>query len=614
MTGFVRWAAITTCLVCLTAIGTWIGAKQWYQNTAPPGETEQNKEVQEAPVKLLVAFAQPLAKSVARPRPDGLTRILENADLRTPAGRKIDIQTVTTTSQKMIEGVLNGSLEAQILIPASPIYLDLADQESTLKSGKPALVNRTAFMQMPYVFTMRRTHAEAMGWPGKQITWLDLKNLAKDGWKSAGRPEWGNLKTLMVNPEYSDAGLQCVMSFAHAVLNKSKDLNSDDFSNPKFSEALQLLGSSIVWYASSFDDLIKNETLDGPGHCDVVYLPEHHLISLNEHTARRKLQPAWVAIYPRHTIVDQVTAAVVDRQWSSEEQRSAGEVVLKYLQSNNVQKRLLSVGYRPMSPDLPLAAPLDSTRGIDPTQPRAVLELPPAPVVLDALSAWNKSLFTKGKTVPSGNSNYRQAEVTHSHMTPTVRCVHRAKPCTVLVRRTTQRTIIGTGVIVDPRGYLVTNRHVVGTDSAVTVRFLGDSDKEFPGKVVWNDPRQDLAIVKIEAAGSYPVIGFADSDQLEEGETVVAIGNPLGYIGSVSLGIISALNREVSYADAVLTQLIQTDASINPGNSGGPLLNIEGNLIGINVAVRTEAQNIAFSIPSNRVHKIVKEQLAKFKT
>jgi serine protease Do len=124
------------------------------------------------------------------------------------------------------------------------------------------------------------------------------------------------------------------------------------------------------------------------------------------------------------------------------------------------------------------------------------------------------------------------------------------------------------------------------------------------------DPDQDLAIVRILAPGKYPAIKYGDPREREVGETVIAIGNPLGYTGTVTVGIISAMGRDIAGpSGAVLPRLIQTDAGINPGNSGGPLLDIDGELVGIVFAVRSGAQNIAFAIPADRVRAYVKKCL-----
>jgi S1-C subfamily serine protease len=153
----------------------------------------------------------------------------------------------------------------------------------------------------------------------------------------------------------------------------------------------------------------------------------------------------------------------------------------------------------------------------------------------------------------------------------------------------------GSGVIVSPDGYIVTNSHVARAPGALRVRFAGGGEAE--ATLVGADDRTDLAVVR--AAGLAPsTLALPDQGRARIGELVVAIGNPLGLERSVSLGVVSALHRDLPTRDGVLEGLIQTDASVNPGNSGGPLLDADGAVVGITTAMLPWARGIAFAIPS----------------
>ncbi len=163
---------------------------------------------------------------------------------------------------------------------------------------------------------------------------------------------------------------------------------------------------------------------------------------------------------------------------------------------------------------------------------------------------------------------------------------------------------MGTGVVIDPRGYAVTNYHVVEGVRRIEVTLA--SGKTTAATLVSHDPRTDLAVIKIASEAHLPVATIGTSSDLMIGETVLALGNAYGYEHTVTRGIVSALHRNVEVSRSQRYEdLIQTDASINPGNSGGPLLNINGEVIGINVAVRAGAQGIGFAIPIDRVLDIV---------
>jgi len=170
---------------------------------------------------------------------------------------------------------------------------------------------------------------------------------------------------------------------------------------------------------------------------------------------------------------------------------------------------------------------------------------------------------------------------------------------------------VGSGVIVDSNGYILTNAHVIDSGNAKNIKVLLNSGDEKEAKVLWYDSLLDLAVLKVNATG-LPVAKLGDSDDLVIGETVVAIGNPLGleFQSTVTSGIISGLNRSITVENNVIEDLIQTDASINPGNSGGPLLNAKGEVIGINTAKITSAEGLGFAIPINTVKPVI-EQIVK---
>ena len=169
--------------------------------------------------------------------------------------------------------------------------------------------------------------------------------------------------------------------------------------------------------------------------------------------------------------------------------------------------------------------------------------------------------------------------------------------------RTYESKGIGTGVIYRSDGYILTNNHVVGQADDISCT-LNDKRK-FKGKVVGRDPFTDLALVKIDA-NNLPVARFGTSVGLRPGDWAIAIGSPLGMDHSVTLGIISAIGRQVDGLSQI-AEVIQTDAAINPGNSGGPLLNIHGEVIGINEAIRGDGQNIGFAIPVDTVKDVAKQ-------
>jgi serine protease Do len=164
----------------------------------------------------------------------------------------------------------------------------------------------------------------------------------------------------------------------------------------------------------------------------------------------------------------------------------------------------------------------------------------------------------------------------------------------------------GSGVVIGKEGYILTNNHVVEGAKEVTVTFA--NQKEYKAQVVGRDPKTDLAVLKVQSKESFPAVTMGDSDQLKVGDWVVAIGNPFGLNNTVTSGIVSAKGRVIGAGP--YDDFIQTDASINPGNSGGPLINMQGELVGINTAILPNGQGIGFAIPVNTAKPLVPQLIS----
>jgi serine protease Do len=222
------------------------------------------------------------------------------------------------------------------------------------------------------------------------------------------------------------------------------------------------------------------------------------------------------------------------------------------------------------------------------------------------------------------------SESQYSRLTPEVLVAREVAPAVVYIESTRpffagfafsgqrvvrNETISGSGVVIEKSGYIVTNYHVVGSDSKkVTVQFDPSFDtNEYEAELVSFVEKDDLALLKISGEREFPVVRRGTSSDLMIGERVIAIGNPLDLKLTVSSGIVSGLHRDLRIQGAGVplhfTDLIQTDAAINRGNSGGPLLNVLGELVGINTAVNQGAENLGFAIPVDRVEEVLRDHL-----
>lgn len=229
-------------------------------------------------------------------------------------------------------------------------------------------------------------------------------------------------------------------------------------------------------------------------------------------------------------------------------------------------------------------------------------------------------------TTPSQAQTPRE-RASDARQSPTVMAIRRASPAVVNIhgQKTVRSTAagmagadgpdsfkqvngMGTGVVIDPRGYVITNYHVV--EDVEDIRVTLHDGETTSADLVTSRIRNDLALIKVNTDGPLPTIPRGTSSDLMVGETVIAIGNAYGYVHTCTQGIISALHRDVPVNETQdYIDLIQISAGINPGNSGGPLLNIDGDLIGVNVAVRVGAQQIAFAIPIDQVIDIVTDMI-----
>ncbi|MHB8910707.1 MAG: Do family serine endopeptidase [Syntrophales bacterium] len=170
---------------------------------------------------------------------------------------------------------------------------------------------------------------------------------------------------------------------------------------------------------------------------------------------------------------------------------------------------------------------------------------------------------------------------------------------------------LGTGMIIDAQGHILTNHHVAG--GATKLEVLLSSGERYPAKLVGTDPKTDLAVIRISPKGPLPYVTFGDSDKVEVGEWVVAIGHPRGLDQTVTQGIISAKHRAGISDPGSYQDFLQTDAAINPGNSGGPLLNLQGEVIGVNAVIVSQSggfEGIGFTIPSNMAINVSKALIA----
>lgn len=231
---------------------------------------------------------------------------------------------------------------------------------------------------------------------------------------------------------------------------------------------------------------------------------------------------------------------------------------------------------------------------------------------------WSALFLLAGTTVLSATERVTPEVLATRRALPSVGNIHTEKaanPSNSVFTSDKARKIngMGTGIVFDERGYMVTNYHVIADVDAIRVEFEDENHvrSSYIARKVRFDREHDLAIIKVDGAKPFKVMPTGTSSDLMYCEKVIAIGNAFGYDGTVTLGYISALGRDVEANETVsYKNLIQTDAAINPGNSGGPLINMDGEVIGINVAIRANAQKIGFAIPIDDARKVIAKMMS----
>ena len=177
-------------------------------------------------------------------------------------------------------------------------------------------------------------------------------------------------------------------------------------------------------------------------------------------------------------------------------------------------------------------------------------------------------------------------------------------PWKVPLPQQSQGISLGSGFIINEEGYILTNAHVAANATEIRVVLSGD-DQQIPARIIGMDPMTDTALLKAEAGYPLQALPLGDSDSLKVGEMVIAIGNPLGLTHTMTSGLISAKQRVIPGQDGQILDFLQTDSAINPGSSGGPLINLYGEVIGINTAIISDAQLVGFAIPMNTVKEVM---------
>ena len=314
----------------------------------------------------------------------------------TPGGAIIVVEATPMGSIESVYGILEERLKPVVWSPASSVYIPVANAEwrktrsSDLVAGKP-----NDLVLSPVVIAMWRSMAEALGWPDKPIGWADIAALATSskGWAEYGYPEWGQFKFGHTHPDFSNSGIVSILAIAYAGAGKQRGLTQADLARPEVRDFMEQVERSIIHYGSSTGFFGERMFERGPSYLSAAVLYENLVVAQEKkRLAGQSAQLPVVAIYPKEgAFWTNNPYVILNAPWVTEEQKTAAQAFEKFLLDRPQQLRAIELGFRPADPAIPLGAPLDAQHGVDPTQPRTVLEVPSAQVIQSVQQLWRQT-------------------------------------------------------------------------------------------------------------------------------------------------------------------------------------------------------------------------------
>ncbi len=312
---------------------------------------------------------------------------------KTSTGKPIFVEAIPMGSTESMEVILNGSEQPAVWSPASGILLPLANQEWASRNGGQRLTEDAPppLVLSPVVIAMWRPMAAALGWPEQPIGWTEIAELAASGktWADYGRPEWGPFQFGHTHPDYSNSGIASIIAITYAATGKTRGLTVEDVQSPAVAELMQAVQSGIIHYGRSTGFFGRQMFNRGPGYLSAAVLYENLVVEAYDQTRFPNIALPVVAIYPREgTFWTDNPYAILNAPWMTDELREAATVYRDYLLAPEQQQMALSLGYRPADTSIPLGAPLIAANGIDPQEPRTLLEVPDANVLRAIREVW----------------------------------------------------------------------------------------------------------------------------------------------------------------------------------------------------------------------------------
>jgi len=317
-----------------------------------------------------------------------VTAAFNRSNTRTQGGKTIFVRALPMGSGETIDNVLSGRLQAHLVSPASAAFIKLGNAESRTKTGKDLIASTDNLVLSPVVIAMWKPMAEAIGWGKKPLGWADILALSRNekGWAAYGFPQWGKFKFGHTHPEFSNSGLISLFAEAYAASGKTAGLKLSDLEKPQTKQFIAGVEQSVVHYGSSTGFFGRKMFANGPEYLSAAVLYESMVV---ESYSENNLAFPLVAIYPKEgTFWSDHPVGVVERDWVTPEHREGAKIYIQYLLKREQQEKAMQYGFRPASLDVPLAAPLDASHGMDAKEPKTTLEVPQVDVINALLELW----------------------------------------------------------------------------------------------------------------------------------------------------------------------------------------------------------------------------------
>jgi Ca-activated chloride channel family protein len=375
--------------ILLLAAASISGCRQSSSSSSSPN-TEKSASLPAASageIRLVFSYGSEKQKWI-----EDVTAAFNASNAKTAGGRHVTVQAIPKGSGECLDDLLSGREQDDLTSPASGIFIKQGNAQSRASMGGDVVGPTQNLVLSPVVIAMWQPMAEALGYGKKPIGWADILALARNqkGWAAYGYPQWGSFKFGHTHPAYSNSGIISLIAENYAATGKVRGLTAADVAAPKTQAFVRGIEDSVVHYGSSTGFFGRRLFDSGPEYLSAAVLYESMVVESYGKDQKAMPFPV-VAIYPKEgTFWSDHPVGIVNRPWVTPERKEAAQLFINYLLARPQQEKALTYGFRPGSTEVALGAPIDAAHGVDPSQPKTTLEVPPADVIALIQKQWEE--------------------------------------------------------------------------------------------------------------------------------------------------------------------------------------------------------------------------------